>query len=271
MPFFGDSVGGKLEGDIRRTSWTLWYYLSNPVGRALGCGPKPQASAPRPVKVIWEMAASARVFHIQGLGCDARKNLERHVKARIAIAEAAERTTIRWGRAFSSTSLIYRRYRYRRHSDRRGTTLSDVIMDMSLHGRDYSMSCYDAASAMVATGLAETYGRKDWDRFGRLGSLDKDAKLMVIHRIWNGELPKTDWVTGDWGYFDNATPANGWETGENVIYVGDNRWWGHPAGVQSWPQWQATIARWSQGKGRAVMTTDRWYPCIGLVGCPADR
>ncbi len=83
-----------------------------------------------------------------------------------------------------------------------------------------------------------------------------------------------DWIPGDWGYIKSyiVNPSPGLE-GENIIYVGNNLFWGHFSSVHK-PEplkaWIGRVASWEQHKvpkakrGLAELLGRRKYPIKGL-------
>lgn len=60
-----------------------------------------------------------------------------------------------------------------------------------------------------------------------------------------------DWIPGDWGYIQNAT-FHPWlndigEEGENIIYVGNSKYWGHISSNQTYKSlagWSKLVSNW---------------------------
>jgi hypothetical protein len=91
-----------------------------------------------------------------------------------------------------------------------------------------------------------------------------------------------DVIPGDWGYiYNDANKSNSagkpdprWAPGlegENVIYVGKDRFWGHISGVQvvqTWQQWFADMRLWKSKlgtiKGKPRMDRAVQFSTLGL-------
>ena len=74
------------------------------------------------------------------------------------------------------------------------------------------------------------------------------------------------WIPGDWGYMinPNAPPGDVLHPGQNLIYVGGGRFYGHPPGaVMTWGEWQAAVAHWNGAQGTQDPT--RTIPKLGLA------
>jgi hypothetical protein len=90
---------------------------------------------------------------------------------------------------------------------------------------------------------------------------------------------ENDWVPGDGGYVDNrAFPEDAGTLpedymgllGENIIYVGSQRFWGHFSGVLTYrtlAEWKAEVAKWFGGGAPAASEVNpkREYPMTGLI------
>ena len=85
-------------------------------------------------------------------------------------------------------------------------------------------------------------------------------------RVFGTTTDDHDWVPGDDGYIENVNWKKKDEAimGENIIYMGGKRFWGHypntPA-VQTFKFWFDKVKSWD---GRAKLTKDRNHPSNGL-------
>jgi len=130
----------------------------------------------------------------------------------------------------------------------------------------------------VCGASARALGRKEFNRlYPNLASFDKygfnqrrglqDGPLMR-----HSNVPAGDWVIGDWGYYINETewekkrnglPYNGNTMGENVIYLGDDKYFGIPVGVNTKKELLTSIKLW----GAEKVTEANWrdFSNVGLL------
>jgi hypothetical protein len=105
--------------------------------------------------------------------------------------------------------------------------------------------------------------------FGGGGAIRIDIlKGLTGDQSVEGSTNWKDWVPGDWGYIGSpaAHPSPGRE-GENMIYVGKNRYWAHFGNISSTktlPELFTMVERWAPTAGRPILGTYRKYPKTGL-------
>ena len=87
---------------------------------------------------------------------------------------------------------------------------------------------------------------------------------------------RSTWIPGDWGYFKNNNHHQyvggpKWENGlegENVIRIGEGKFWGHGMGIKIEKDVISMINSWTSidgtRKGKASLVDEVWYPSTGL-------
>ncbi len=83
-----------------------------------------------------------------------------------------------------------------------------------------------------------------------------------------GSTNWTDWVPGDWGYIASQaiSPKAGLE-GENIISVGNEKFWAHFGGIdkpQSLKALYDMVASWDKKAGKPILAPYRKFPNAGL-------
>jgi hypothetical protein len=175
--------------------------------------------------------------------------LKKHVQARFKVLNAAQAKRYKFGAGdnFKVNSDYW-------YYDKSAGVIRPVggekrkeaaIKHVLKHGEDYAIACYFASWLCMSSG----------------GPFTRD----------NNVAPN-DWIPGDWGYITNdafvkgKTPE-GYE-GENVIYVQNDRWWGHISATQTYlpltgaNSWQKMVQGWNGGKAPISHFRDR--PTAGL-------
>ncbi len=104
--------------------------------------------------------------------------------------------------------------------------------------------CLGAAKIIMVHGLVSSLKEGEYDRLG----IGKDSLFVTspISRI-------SDLEVGDWGYFKNdqnylAEHPKGGYQGENIIQVGDDRYYGFPGGVKNYADWKEELI-WAYNSG----------------------
>lgn len=133
-----------------------------------------------------------------------------------------------------------------RVSIRPGVDPQEAMEDLNSNPEEYAIGCQLATELTLIAG-----GRSPIKR--TTGSVDED------------------WVPGDSGYLKNTEfPAFGAEPGtrgENIIYTGQDKFWGHyNPGLEykTLLEWFDEIKSWNNGTGRAELSSQRNYPSAGL-------
>jgi hypothetical protein len=118
-----------------------------------------------------------------------------------------------------------------------------AMEDLNAHPEEYAIGCLLATALTVRAG-----GKSDV----RLDQSDDNA----------------DWIPGDWGFIKNTRfPASGGiagTNGENIIYAGQDKFWGHESSVLAYKtllEWFDKVESWNGG---AAITNTRNYPSAGL-------
>ena len=79
-------------------------------------------------------------------------------------------------------------------------------------------------------------------------------------------MSELDWIPGDWGYIKNtgAGTQRPGTSGENIIYVGDESFWGHFNGqaYKTFAGWFEMVRSWN---GKAEVKDFRKRPTKGLL------
>lgn len=124
-----------------------------------------------------------------------------------------------------------------------GVKASDALDDIFKNPGAYKFEC---ATALVITqykAMRDLLGREDFDRTAsklKIGPWQTEATLDA-HTAISGSSKeatperKATLKAGDYGYFQNWDVSDtgreeGWQ-GENVIYLGDGKFYGHPFGI----------------------------------------
>lgn len=180
-------------------------------------------SAPKAVRKgsVWNeiftsLLASPREFELDGTTSEkVNSNLAAHMKARLGIIDFAAKKQFKFGAGSGNfkmnpdfwvvTSTSY----YPKPGVDPMKAIEDINNPKNVGDpvKEYRIAC------QAATKLTMVGGSKS-ERIQNIPSSDKD-----------------DWVPGDWGYIKNVKfPATGGIPGlegENIIYVGNDKFWGH--------------------------------------------
>ena len=147
---------------------------------------------------------------------------------------------------------------------------------------DY-LGCQDAAVLAMLLGIGQTYegddglgGKKKFDEIIGTNpfSLESRSKLLASNHVGSGIFKMDDthtinydnnWVPGDWGWVKNKdTNANKFSMGENIIFLGDYKFWGHGVSeIKDLDGWKTFVYEMSNGKG-SELDPNRTYPKVGL-------
>jgi RHS repeat-associated protein len=176
----------------------------------------------------------------------------------------------------------------------RGNSAYEALTDMwkkspVSHGTLYSLPCLPATWLVYITAIGDfAYEAKAGPVFERaVGKIPLRASGLTI--VDSG-VPSDDWVPGDWGYIANNNPpevplkvkrANyrryyfPGQEGENIVYLGNDRYWGHGGGILPLRRWIEKISMWFGPTQTAyrhiarptpgVLLDYRRYPLQGLV------
>lgn len=197
-------------------------------------------------QILYDMLASDREFSVAGtLPITARQNLDRHVKARVGVVDYTKKGTYSWG-VNTSVKMNPRYWRKvgGRLAPQRGVTMVEAAQDVFTNPSrfSYAMACHAAAGVTMVAGSGSDQIKEP------------------------GGIKEHDWVPGDWGYLENTGYKPGksmmGHEGQNMIYLSDGKYWGHPSGVKTIPGWKSHIRIWD--KADAKLQDWRRYPAVGL-------
>jgi hypothetical protein len=190
---------------------------------------------------------SARIFKLKGnTNSAANANLKKHIAARQGVVNfaAKKKYTFAAGAGFTmnpdywivdhAAGTFY---------PKPGVKRDKAIEDLNVHPEQYKIAC-EAATALTEEG---------------------GGKSPILVDTGGGN---SDWIPADWGYIKNTNfPASGGtpgEEGENIIYVGKDKFWGHfGPGIEykTLTKWFDQVKSWNGG---AEITDIRKYPSAGL-------
>lgn len=192
-------------------------------------------------EIFTAMLASQRIFKLAGATSEeVNKNLKVHVQARKGVVSFASKKKYDFGagNALRMNSDFWE-VTGSNYKLKEGVDSQAAMDDMNVNPGKYAMACY-LATHFTMLGGGGPYKKNT-------GSKD--------------DL----WVPGDWGYIDNPSHSGilGLE-GENIIYMGNDLFWGHFTGsktLKPLESWIATVEGWD---GAAVLLSERDMPAAGL-------
>jgi hypothetical protein len=198
-------------------------------------------------ELVTSLLNSDRTFKLAGSTTkEANANLKKHIAARIGIIDFAgkKKYTFAAGAGFTMNPDYWKVDHVKGSFDvKAGVDKQKAMDDLNVHPDQYAIAC-EAATAITMKGGSKSDIRND-----------------------SSELD-TDWVPGDWGYIENTKfPRPGGTPGlegENIIYVGKNKFWGHFGPGKEYKtlkEWFDQVNGWNSG---AVISTQRKYPKAGL-------
>lgn len=208
-------------------------------------------SAPRVEKrsvyhEIWtSLLHSPRVFKIKGTtNRKANKNfsLHRATRARILAFAAKKKYTFGAGPAFKMNPKYWivdaTSWRLKPGANRK-----KAIRDLNINPTEYSIACQAATQLTMEGGGSNAL-------------------------VSNPSADHSDWVPGDWGYIKNTkftgAPDDVGLEGENLIYAGMGKFWGHFAPGNTYKtlqEWFDSVEAWNGG---ALIKNTRKFPSDGL-------
>lgn len=145
-----------------------------------------------------------------------------------------------------------------------GKSEYDAIQDILHHSPSvYSMGCKWGAVAVMLSGIARVMGKDQFD--------EKMSPNLSKHLGWVTKeefvFSETDWIPGDLGYITNDIPPIDdpfvQHVGQNIIYIGNDNWWGHGGGIMSLEAWKNTVSGWDPHPSVTV-EQERIFPVWGL-------
>jgi hypothetical protein len=204
-------------------------------------------------EVLIDMLASPRAFNVDGgSSLEVEKSLEAHVKARLGIVAFAAQKKYSFA---SVTNFKMNPQYYNTFPDKQswalkpGADKQTAWDDLNVNPQQYAIGC------AAATELTQVGG-------------SKGAKFLNQSSGDEG-----DWVAGDAGYVINKAFTQGADIGylgENIIYAGQNLFWGHFSGnltYRTLQSWKAEVSKWHGGgkASAAEVDTKREIPMTGLL------
>jgi protein-glutamine gamma-glutamyltransferase len=147
-----------------------------------------------------------------------------------------------------------------------GVKPSDALRDIFAHPDKYQFECATALVTLRYKAILELIGERDFDRIckdlkiGPWVQEDDAAKAWKVRgKGQDGKTPAADDVVkkdlkpGDYTYFKNWSVSiagynGGWQ-GENVIYLGKGKYYGHPFGIVSAKEIVDSLNEWRRTKG----------------------
>ena len=199
-------------------------------------------------EILIDMLASPRIFNVEG-GSDptAASNLNNHIKARIGIVTFAGKKKYNFA-ALAGWSMNPKYYEW---DISKGTwkmkpdvDRQEAWDDLNVNAKLYAIGC------AAATDLTMKGGSKG------ANIIDKPSSDI------------NDWVAGEAGYIENTNypPGGGIGVlGENLIYTGNGKFWGHFPGTNTYrtlPEWIMEVHSWHKG---AKVLDKRELPATGLI------
>lgn len=194
------------------------------------------------------MIRSPRKFRVQNPGNpdEARSAFTRHIVARTKVVTAARSFRAAFPNSEAGVKGNTEFWKVNNGSIilKEGATGNLAVADVWKNPQLYSVGCQMATHLVV------------WKALGYKIGLHVDTTSDE----WK------DWVPGDQGYIENTT----WDektygaAGENLIYLGNNKWWGHAPKdyppSNSLDGWMKVVEEW----GTPKLLKARNYPPDGL-------
>ncbi len=197
-------------------------------------------------EIFTALLHSERIFTIKGTtSAEANANLRRHIAAREGIIDFASKKkyTFGAGSRFKMSDDFWQQDASLEVLP--GKDRAKAIKDLNIHPENYQIACLAATELTMEGGSGS-----------RSFNLDESSDI-------------DDWVPGDWGYitntlFSESINGPGYE-GENLIYTGKNKFWGHFGAGNTYKtlaEWMAEVNSWKNSK--AELSTQRTYTQKGL-------
>jgi hypothetical protein len=198
-------------------------------------------------EIVTSLLNSDRSFKLAGKTNDeANASLKKHIAARVGVVEFAAKKeyTFAAGAGFTMNEDFWViDHATETYNPKPGVDRQKAIEDLNVNPNKYKIGCE------VATTLTVEGGGKS--------SIVADSSELA-----------TDWVPGDWGYIENTKfPRPGGipgTEGENLIYAGKDKFWGHLGPGKEYKtlqEWFDRVKGWNAG---ALITNLRKYPKAGL-------
>lgn len=197
-------------------------------------------------EIISGLFYSPRTFVVTGATTsEANKNFKAHLKARWDIIQFAARKKYRFeGGAAIDLNDAYWVQKGDNINVKPGIDQYKAMEDLNLQPGKYAIGCEAAA------------------KFTMMGGSKSELRSHY-------KTPDHEWIPGDMGYIKNVNfpPTGGTpgHEGENIIYVGQNLYWGHISQENTYKtleQWMALVNSWNNDG--AVIQDWRTFPITGL-------
>ncbi len=220
-----------------------------------------------------------REFTLAGKGKQALENWKLHVLAREKIVESARTKKFDFkadekgevGVVLVNEEMWEKKDRLKT-KPKKDVGLRKALEDMweeRTGPTPYAFACRPGTGIIMLRGIAVAVDTKGEDAFDKYA---KDVKLPFrrsnVRKILKSKPHSTihddDWIPGDWGYIDNPKVNKGATAGENVIYMGDGKFFGHldlPPWILTTKEWFGIVKEWN---GKAEWGDDRDWPALGL-------
>jgi protein-glutamine gamma-glutamyltransferase len=203
-------------------------------------------------EILGTMLKSTTVFKFESI-----EDLKKHVRVRKKIVESAKNVRFKFGikdslgkrkgKLFFQTWMIS------------GTHYKEAIEDLwSANATEYTTGCAYAGMLIFMRGIMSEVTNEELDDL--IGD-DKAVSDVVWefatgrHLENQGPGPNKSeyWIPGDWGYIDNTgvNDRNNAIIGENIIYIGNNLFFGHwptnnpPYKPKALPKWWSNVDDWT--------------------------
>ena len=149
---------------------------------------------------------------------------------------------------------------------RDGVNASAAVDDVFKNPNKYSLDCAAAAHLVGLRSIRNTIGAGDFDRSHQNLSVQgwtarrqtEAANGSTFTRV-SGDAGRRDAIAnrlpGDVGYFKNPDNVSVAWQGENVIYLGNGQYFGHPGGIKSKDEW----VNWMNDHARRPGATQEAY------------
>jgi hypothetical protein len=205
-------------------------------------------SAPRVTKSsVWNeifssLLNTSRVFKLKGsTDEEANESLKSHMEARKGIIDFAAKKKYTF--AAGAASKVNPEYWQAPLVLKPGVDRQEALEDLNINPKEYAIACLAATTMTMVGGAKSNY-------------------------VESTTPDENDWTPGDWGYIKNTKfsgkAADVGLEGENIIYVGKDRFWGHFTGKNTYrpfKDWFEEVKGWNGG---AETKTHRRFPVAGL-------
>ncbi len=204
-------------------------------------------------EIVYEMMRANRIFQIKDADVT---QLKLHVNARSRTVQATTQAKFHFGRTSDFEQDEGRpayniKYWKNPYQVKKGVKPSTAISDIFNNHDSYCMGCAVGKLTVQLYGIHQAIGSEEFDKLSGYRPFDRKytRKLLRIRQ-------DTIWVPGDGGYVKNAIQGvQGLNSGENIIYVGGGKYWGHGmAGNKTKDEidtWFATDEFWKNRKGES--------------------